>query len=66
MGFRRIPLDPAPNPVSAALGIDLSIKRDDCTGLALGCNKVCQFEFHFGAARESAPEGPATKAHQVP
>ena len=34
-----------------ALGVDLWIKRDDCTGLALGGNKVRQLEFHFGETR---------------
>ena len=34
----------------AALGVDLRIKRDDCTGLVLGGNKVRQIEFHFGEA----------------
>ena len=36
--------------LGAALGIDLWIKRDDCTGFALGGNKVRQLEFHFGEA----------------
>ena len=30
----------------------LFVKRDDCTGLAFGGNKVRQLEFYFGAARE--------------
>ena len=50
LGHTPTPLDPAPN-LGAALGIDLWIKRDDCTGLALGGNKVRQFEFHFGEAQ---------------
>ena len=50
LGHAPTPLDPAPN-LGAALGIDLWIKRDDCTGLALGGNKVRQLEFHFGEAR---------------
>ena len=37
--------------LGAALGIDLWVKRDDCTGLAFGGNKVRQLEFHFGEAR---------------
>ena len=44
------PLDPAPN-LGAALGIELWIKRDDCTGLAMGGNKLRQLEFHLGEAR---------------
>ena len=49
LGHAPTPLDPAPN-LGAALGIDLRIKRDDCTGLAFGGNKVRQLEFHFGEA----------------
>ena len=50
LGHAPTPLDAAPN-LGAALGIDLRIKRDDCTGLALGGNKVRQLEFHLGAAQ---------------
>ena len=50
LGHAPTPIDPAPN-LGAALGIDLWIKRDDCTGLAFGGNKVRQLEFHFGEAR---------------
>ena len=50
LGHASTPLDAAPN-LGAALGIDLLIKRDDCTGLAFGGNKVRQLEFHFGEAR---------------
>ena len=50
LGHLPTPLEPAPN-LGAALGIELWIKRDDCTGLALGGNKVRQLEFHFGEAR---------------
>ena len=49
LGHAPTPLDPAPN-LSAVLGIDLWIKRDDCTGFAFGGNKVRQLEFHFGEA----------------
>ena len=49
LGHAPTPVDAAPN-LGAALGIDLFIKRDDCTGLALGGNKVRQLEFHFGEA----------------
>ncbi len=45
------PIDPAPN-LGRHLGIDLHIKRDDCTGLAAGGNKARQLEFYFGAAQE--------------
>jgi D-cysteine desulfhydrase/L-cysteate sulfo-lyase len=53
----RVRLGHAPTPLDRAsalgkeLGIDLYIKRDDCTGLAFGGNKVRQLEFYLGAAR---------------
>ena len=50
LGHVPTPLDPAPN-LGAALGIELWIKRDDCTGLAFGGNKVRQLEFYLGEAR---------------
>ena len=49
LGHAPTPLETAPN-LGAALGIDLYIKREDCTGLAFGGNKVRQLEFHFGDA----------------
>ena len=49
LGHAPTPIDAAPN-LGAALGIDLYVKRDDCTGLAFGGNKVRQLEFHFGEA----------------
>lgn len=45
------PLEPAPG-LSKALGIDLWIKRDDCTGLAGGGNKTRKLEFLLGDAFE--------------
>ena len=50
LGHAPTPLDAAPN-LGAALGIELLVKRDDCTGLALGGNKVRQLEFYLGEAR---------------
>ena len=50
LGHAPTPLDAAPR-LGAALGIELWVKRDDCTGLALGGNKVRQLEFHLGAAQ---------------
>ena len=50
LGHAPTPIDAAPN-LGAALGIDLYVKREDCTGLAFGGNKVRQLEFHFGEAR---------------
>jgi len=49
LGHAPTPLDPAP-ALGGELGIDLHIKRDDCTGLAFGGNKVRQLEFYVGAA----------------
>ena len=55
--FPRIRLGHAPTPLDrasglgAALGIDLWVKRDDCTGLAFGGNKVRQLEFYPGDAQ---------------
>ncbi|MDA0997274.1 MAG: D-cysteine desulfhydrase [Proteobacteria bacterium] len=39
------PLEPMPNLGRALGGMDLWIKRDDCTGFALGGNKVRKLEF---------------------
>ena len=50
LGHAPTPLDAAPN-LGTALGIELWVKRDDCTGLALGGNKVRQLEFYLGEAR---------------
>ena len=51
LGHAPTPIDAAPN-LGGALGIDLYIKREDCTGLAFGGNKVRQLEFHFGETIE--------------
>lgn len=50
LGHVPTPLDAAP-ALGRELGIDLHVKRDDCTGLAFGGNKVRQLEFYLGAAR---------------
>lgn len=50
LGHAPTPLDAAPR-LGAALGIELWIKRDDCTGLAMGGNKVRQLEFPLGEAQ---------------
>ena len=64
LGHAPTQIDAAPN-LGAALGIDLWIKRDDCTGLAFGGNKVRQLEFHFGAAlAQGADTVPVTGAVQ--
>lgn len=45
------PLEPLPR-LSEALGVEIWIKRDDCTGLAGGGNKTRKLEFLLGAALE--------------
>ena len=50
LGHAPTPLDAAPR-LGASLGIELWIKRDDCTGLAMGGNKVRQIEFPLGEAQ---------------
>ena len=50
LGHAPTPLEPAPR-LGAALGVELWVKRDDCTGLAFGGNKVRQLEFEFGEAQ---------------
>ena len=55
--FPRVPLGHTPTPIDAAdnlgpaLGVELLIKRDDCTGLAFGGNKIRQLEYYLGEAR---------------
>lgn len=46
------PIEEMPN-LAAALGGDLRlyVKRDDCTGLAFGGNKIRQLEFYMGEAQ---------------
>ncbi len=43
------PLEALPN-LSSELGLSLYVKRDDCTGVGFGGNKVRQLEYYFGAA----------------
>jgi D-cysteine desulfhydrase family pyridoxal phosphate-dependent enzyme len=55
--FPRVPLAHTPTPLERApnlgarWGINLYIKRDDCTGLALGGNKARQLEYYLGQAQ---------------
>lgn len=44
------PLEPMPRLSELLGGPELFVKRDDCTGLALGGNKARQLEFYFGDA----------------
>ena len=46
----QTPLEPMPNLTKHCSGAKLFVKRDDCTGLAFGGNKVRQMEFYLGAA----------------
>ncbi len=50
LAHRPTPLEPMPNLSERMGGPSLLVKRDDCTGLALGGNKVRQLEFYFGDA----------------
>lgn len=49
------PLEPAPR-LSEALGVEIWIKRDDCTGLAGGGNKTRKLEFLLGDAMEQGAD----------
>ena len=53
-----------------ALGLDLWVKRDECSGLALGGNKARKLEFVLGAAlaagaRSVVTVGPVTSNHTM-
>ena len=45
------PLEAMPNLGEALGGAGVYVKRDDCTDLAFGGNKVRQLEFYLGEAR---------------
>ncbi|HTC12249.1 MAG TPA: D-cysteine desulfhydrase family protein [Acetobacteraceae bacterium] len=50
------PLEPMPR-LGALLGLSaLWVKRDDCTGLGLGGNKIRKLEFDLAAARQSGAD----------
>lgn len=46
----RTSLESMPNLTKHCGGAQLLVKRDDCTGLAFGGNKVRQLEYYLGAA----------------
>ncbi len=46
----QTPLEAMPNLTQHCGGAQLLVKRDDCTGLAFGGNKIRQLEFYLGAA----------------
>ncbi len=50
MGHLPTPLEPMGN-LGAELGCDLWVKRDDCTGIGMGGNKVRQLDFYLGKAQ---------------
>ena len=56
-GHYPTPLEAMPN-LAATLGRDggLYVKRDDCTGLAFGGNKVRQLEFYLGEAEAAGAD----------
>ncbi|SHI98602.1 D-cysteine desulfhydrase/L-cysteate sulfo-lyase [Shimia gijangensis] len=49
MGHLPTPLEQLKN-LGANLGCDLWVKRDDCTGIGFGGNKIRQLEFYLGKA----------------
>jgi len=51
LGHAPTPLEAMPNLAARIGDARLAVKRDDCTGLALGGNKVRQLEFYFGEAQ---------------
>ncbi|MCH8155823.1 MAG: D-cysteine desulfhydrase family protein [Proteobacteria bacterium] len=56
LGHVPTPIEAMPN-LGARLGADaLYVKRDDCTGLAFGGNKVRQLEFYLGDAVAQAAD----------
>jgi D-cysteine desulfhydrase family pyridoxal phosphate-dependent enzyme len=65
-GFPRIPLGHGPTPLerlerlSAHLGVEVWIKRDDCTGLAFGGNKVRKLEYLLAEARAQGHDAVVT------
>ncbi len=50
------PLEALPNLSARLGGARLFVKRDDCTGLAFGGNKVRQLEFYLGEAQARAAD----------
>jgi len=54
------PLEPLPR-LSQALGIELYVKRDDCTGLATGGNKARKLEFLLADALAQGADTLTTK-----
>jgi 1-aminocyclopropane-1-carboxylate deaminase/D-cysteine desulfhydrase-like pyridoxal-dependent ACC family enzyme len=69
LGTWPTPLVPLPR-LGEALGLDLWMKRDECSGLAMGGNKARKLEFVLGAAiaegaRTVVTAGPITSNHTM-
>ncbi len=56
LAHRPTPLEALPNLSARWGGARLLVKRDDCTGLAFGGNKVRQLEFYLGEAQARAAD----------
>ncbi len=56
LGHLPTPLEAMPNLEARIGGVRLTVKRDDCTGLALGGNKVRQLEFYLGEAQATGAD----------
>lgn len=50
------PLEPCPRLTAQLGGPDIQVKRDDCTGLALGGNKTRQLEYVLGDALQAGAD----------
>ena len=50
LSHKPTPLEPMPNLTAWLGGPTLYVKRDDCTGLAMGGNKARQLEYYLGEA----------------
>ncbi|MGR3433938.1 MAG: D-cysteine desulfhydrase [Shimia sp.] len=55
LGHLPTPLEPMPR-LSEALGAEVWIKRDDCTGLSTGGNKTRKLEYLMAEARETGAD----------
>ena len=62
LGHTPTPLEEMANLAAQIGGGPLYVKRDDCTGLALGGNKVRQLEFYLGEAQEAHADTIFTQA----
>ena len=56
LGHQPTPIEAMPNLAAEFDGLRLYVKRDDCTGLAFGGNKVRQLEFYMGDAQAEAAD----------